>query len=103
MAKEDVSGSYENSYDVPSPQIIAERLRGMSRSVGDLLSWKNGRDGMEAWRAVTSDRIDGLEARIDTLTKAVEALRKTILGFALTIAGSCVVFSLSVLIATGKI
>lgn len=96
--------TYDDAYEnVPSFDILVERQRGLARSVGDLLKWRNGRDGMDAWRAVTDDRIEGLEGKIVALTKAVDALRRTILGFALTIAGSCVVFSLSVLIATGKI
>jgi hypothetical protein len=96
-------GTYEDTPEVPNIVLLAERQRGLARSVGDLLKWRNGRDGMDAWRAVTDDRIEGLEGKIVALTKAVDALRRTILGFALTIAGSCVVFSLSVLIATGKI
>jgi len=96
--------TYDDAHEnVPSFDILVERQRGLARSVGDLLKWRNGRDGMDAWRAVTDDRIEGLEGKIVALTKAVDALRRTILGFALTIAGSCVVFSLSVLIATGKI
>lgn len=96
-------GTYEDTPEAPNIVLLAERQRGLARSVGDLLKWRNGRDGMDAWRAVTDDRIEGLEGKIVALTKAVDALRRTILGFALTIAGSCVVFSLSVLIATGKI
>ena len=96
--------TYDDAHEnVPSLAILAERQRGLARSVGDLLKWRNGRYGMEAWRAVTDDRIEGLEGKIVDLTRAVNALRRTILGFAFTIAGSCVVFALSVLVATGKL
>lgn len=40
---------------------------------------------------------------IQTLTTGFQGLRRALIGFALTIAGSCVVFALSVLIATGKL
>lgn len=96
-------GAYEDTPEVPNIVLLAERQRGLARSVGDLLKWRNGRDGMDAWRAVTDDRLEGLEGKIVALTRAVDALRRTILAFAFTIAGSCIVFALSVLIATGKI
>lgn len=95
--------TYEDTPEVPNIVLLAERQRGLARSVGDLLKWRNGRDGMDAWRAVTDDRMEALEHKIDGLTKSVDALRRTILAFAFTVAGSCIVFALSVLIATGKI
>lgn len=96
--------TYDDAYEnVPSFDILAERQRGLARSVGDLLRWRNGRDGMDAWRAVTDDRLGGLESKIADLTRAFDALRRAILAFAFTVAGSCIVFALSVLVATGKI
>lgn len=96
-------GTYEDTPDVPNIVLIAERQRGLARTVGDLLKWRNGRDGMDSWRAVTDDRMKSLETKIDHLSEAVESLRRVILAFALSIAGSAIVFALSVLIATGKI
>lgn len=95
-------GTYEEA-GRPSIEIVAERQRSMGRTVGDLLKWRNGRDGMDAWRAVTEDRIEGVEQKMDALQKSVEGLRRVIMGLAISIAGSSVVFALSVLIATGKI
>lgn len=42
---------------VPSLPVIADRQRGLARSVGDLLKWRNGRDGMDAWRTLTDDQL----------------------------------------------
>jgi hypothetical protein len=96
-------GIYEDTPDTPNLLLIAERQRGLSRTVGDLLKWRNGREGMDAWRAVTDDRMTGLETKVDNLAKGVDGLRRVIMGLAISIAGSAVIFALSVMVATGKI
>jgi hypothetical protein len=97
-------GTYEETPQGPhSLELIGDRQRSLARSVGDLLKWRNGRDGMDAWRAVTDDRMTGLEHKVDLLAASVDSLRKTIMGLAISIAGSAVIFALSVMIATGKI
>lgn len=96
-------GIYEDTPDTPNLLLLAERQRGLMRTVGDLLKWRNGREGMDSWRAVTDDRMTGLERKVDNLAKAVDGLRRVILGLAISIAGSAVIFALSVMVATGKI
>lgn len=74
--------TFEDSYDIPSVQLLAERQRGLARSVGDLLSWRNGRDGMDSWRSVTDERIASLMAEIATVKKMLWGLIFTsLIGF----------------------
>lgn len=56
-------------------------------------------------REVDDDRSDlrHLQDEVKGLNRAVDSLRRTILGFALSVAGSAIVFSLSILVATGKL
>lgn len=64
------------------------------------------RKEMERWRRhVDDDRRDFRNAMNDmqTLGQAFNGLRRTLIGFAFTIAGAAVVFSLTVLTATGKL
>lgn len=96
-------GTYEDAHEAPNLVLIAERQRGLARTVGDLLKWRNGRDGMDAWRAVTDDRLKGIETKIDHLAESVDGLRKVILGFAFSLAASAIIFALTVLTATGKL
>jgi hypothetical protein len=74
--------SYEDSYDVPPLQILAERQRSFARSLGDILKWRNGRDGMDAWRAVTDTRLDALLVEVKTVKRMLWGLIFTsLIGF----------------------
>lgn len=83
----------------PTPDLLFQ--------IRDLWEWrKRFVDDHEKWRReVDDDRRDltHLIETVDNLAKSFNDLRKTLVAFAFTIAGSAVVFSLSVLIATGKI
>ena len=78
--------TFDDSYDVPPLPILAERQRGLARSVGDLLKWKNGRDGMDSWRGVTDERILTLIAEVKTIKRLLWGLIFTSLGGFLTVA-----------------
>lgn len=84
----------------PSLEIIAERQRGMARTLGDLVKWRRE---VDRGAILQEERQKTTDERLDALQKSVDGLRRVILGFAISIAGSSVVFALSVLISTGKI
>lgn len=85
---------------VPPLAVLADRVRGLSRSMGDLMKWRGEVD-------VERERLRGdatnLAMEMKDLKKAVDTLRKTILGFALTVAGAAIVFALTVLSSSGKL
>lgn len=58
----------------PSTAILAERQRGLARSVGDLLKWRNGRDGMDAWRGITDERLKTLSDDVKTVKRMLWGL-----------------------------
>lgn len=80
---------------------------GLGFQVQELWRWRENfeRDYEEWRRKVDSDRVNlhHLVESVKTLQASVEGLRKTIVGFALSIAASAVVFSLTVLAATGRL
>lgn len=76
--------TFEDAYEggPPSLPILAERQRGLARSVGDLLKWRNGRDGMDAWRGITDERILQLLAEVASVKKMLWGLIFTsLIGF----------------------
>jgi hypothetical protein len=64
---------------VPSLPILADRQRGLSRSVGDLLKWRGGRDGMDAFRATTEQSLVDLNNKLDFVVKLLWGTIGTVL------------------------
>lgn len=89
--------TYENT---DRGDALPYRLRRAEEAVERLVSWRGRVDTTMAKR---EEQYKNMEEKVDGLVRTVDSLRKDILGFALSIAGSAIVFSLSVLIATGKI
>lgn len=63
---------------VPPLPVLADRQRGLARSVGDLLKWRNGRDGMDAFRATTEQELRSINEKLDTLIKFAWGLLATL-------------------------
>lgn len=88
--------TYDDTFErEPSIQVLAERQRGLLRSVGDLLKWRGGRDGIDAWRGITDERLQALSEDIKTVKRMLWGLIFTSLaGF-----GSV---AIAVYLSTGK-
>lgn len=80
--------------------VLTYRLTELARSVRELMNWRRE---VDIEREKLRNTAMSLEERMDALQQSVDSLRKVLLGFAFTVAGSAIVFSLTVLIATGKI
>lgn len=86
--------------DSPDRNVLIYRVSELARTVRDLTTWRRE---VDVERERIRNASTALEERVAELQQSVDSLRRTLLGFAFTIAGSAIVFSLSVLIATGKI
>lgn len=76
------------------------RLYQIEKKVDELTRWQGA---VDTERGVRGEQMSTMSKQISTLVASVDSLRRVILGFALTIAASAVAFSLTVLIATGKL
>lgn len=90
----------EYSVDNPDKNVLTYRINELARTVRELLKW---RGEVDVEREKQRNAAASMEERIEALQDAVDSLRKVLIGFAFTVAGSAIVFSLTVLIATGKI
>jgi hypothetical protein len=63
----------------PALSVPAHRRRGLSRSVGDLLKWRGGRDGMDAFRATTEQSLVDLNNKLDFVVKLLWGTIGTVL------------------------
>lgn len=52
----------------------------MARSLGDLLKWRNGREGMDSWRATTDQQIQQIIADNKTIKRMLWGLIMTSLA-----------------------
>lgn len=82
------------------PEVLAYRVKKAQEAVAKLEEWRREVDQA---RAKEEAEALSLAKEVQQLSVAVDAMRSTLTKFALTIAGSAIVFSLSVLVATGKL
>lgn len=82
------------------PEVMAERLAAAREDLRDLKSFRRI---AEQAQVRTEGEIESLEEAVKTIAKGLEGVRTTLTRFAFTVAGSAIVFSFSVLVATGKI
>ena len=76
------------------------RLRQLEEAYKEYLVWRRKVDDESVKQ---TEQLTTLDKRMDAMTEAMDALRKTLTAASITVAIACVTFSLSVLVATGKV
>lgn len=86
--------TYEDSgfENVPPVNVIADRQRGMSRTIGDLLKWR---------REVDHDRTS-FELQINEISASLRFIKRVAVSILVTAVTGSVSVTIAILLSTGK-
>lgn len=91
--------TFDENYETPPLQILADRQRNLARSMGDLLKWR---------REVDKDRtsfdisIRGLAEDVKTVKQDLTTVKRLLIGLLVTAVTGSVSVTIAILVSTGK-